>query len=167
MNMELCDSDVKYDRFCNVPCGEGIFLCWMWNNSKSRVKNEALTTTVTVAYCLWCMLRILLVKCLCKNKKKVPQNIPTEPVTCKYTKISQSRCHENEKDYLIHQHNKISHSCNKVMAISNNFLHLYSLYKHPTHNSYDSLSISSVKWHCGMLMRRLPLWRFHNHFCAV
>lgn len=69
--MELCDSDVKYDRFCNVPCGEGIFLCWMWKNSKSRVKNEALTTTVTVAYRLWCMLRILLVNCLCK--KKSPQ----------------------------------------------------------------------------------------------
>lgn len=68
--MELCDSDVKYDRFCNVLCSEGIFLCWMWKNSKSRVKNEALTTTVTVAYCLWCMLRILLVNCLCKKKKK-------------------------------------------------------------------------------------------------
>lgn len=96
--MELCDSDVKYDRFCNVLCGEGIFLCWMWKNSNSRVKNEALTTTVNVAYCLWCMLRILLVNCLCKKKKKVPKNIPTEPVTCKYTKISQSRCHETETE---------------------------------------------------------------------
>lgn len=96
--MELCDSDVKYDRFCNVLCSEGIFLCWMWKNSKSRVKNEALTTTVTLAYCLWCMLRILLVNCLCKKKKKVPKNIPAEPVTCKYTKISQSRCHETETE---------------------------------------------------------------------
>lgn len=97
--MELCDSDVKYDRFCNVLCSEEIFLCWMWKNSKSRVKNEALTTTVTVAYCLWCMLRILLVNCLCKKKKKkVPKNIPAEPVTCKYTKISQSRCHETETE---------------------------------------------------------------------
>lgn len=96
--MELCDSHVKYDRFCNVLCSEGIFLCWMWKNSKSRVKNEALTTTVTVAYCLWCMLRILLVNCLCKKKKKVPKNIPAEPVTCKYTKISQSRCHETETE---------------------------------------------------------------------
>lgn len=46
---------------------------------------------------------------------------------------------------LIHQHNKNSHSCNKAMAISNHFLHLYSLYKHPTQDSDDSLSISNVK----------------------
>lgn len=32
------------------------------------------------------------------QKKKVPKNIPAEPVTCKYTKISQSRCHETETE---------------------------------------------------------------------
>lgn len=143
--MELCDSDVKYDRFCNVLCSEEIFLCWMWKNSKSRVKNEALTTTVTVAYCLWCMLRILLVNCLCKKKKKKSPKIFPQNLLHANIQRYHNRDVTKLKLNLIHQHYKISHSCNKAMAISNHFLHLYSLYMHPTQDSYDSLSISNVK----------------------